>query len=411
MSQKNNSALSRRKFLTSIVAAGSGALIAPAWLQAAADVSDPRMAQVKRMTIAIDMHNHIFSGAAGIGGSAIQPQGGQRAGGQPSTGQAPGGQAPMGQPPGGQPPAPNPGPPLSLAEEIKKGGFTAVVAGYKIPYDAKAKPGETNEKLLKYLSVMDGALEKEHMSRAMTVKDLEAAHKHGQPTVVQAIEGAQFLEGHLERIEVAYKRGLRHLQLLHDEDDPVTPQGDLDSKPAHLGGLTPFGAEIIKECNRLGILVDLAHAGPDTILGATKVATKPFIMSHVGFNYPVDETQRMYQIVNPRRLTKERAKVIADQGGVIGIWIYLARTPQEYVEDVKHMVDAVGIDHVGIGSDTDLLSPRTGGTNTAWPGMTDGFFNTVAAEMLAQGFTPAEIAKFGGGNYCRVFAKATSGHA
>jgi membrane dipeptidase len=71
----------------------------------------------------------------------------------------------------------------------------------------------------------------------------------------------------------------------------------------------------------------------------------------------------------------------------------------------------VGLDHVGIGTDPDLLSPRAGSTNSAWPGMTGGFFNTIAAEMLAQGFTPAEIAKFGGGNYCRVFGKATAGRA
>jgi membrane dipeptidase len=381
MSKKNDSGLSRRRFLTTAAGAGGAALLGPTWLQAASETVDPRLAPVKRTTIAIDMHNHIFSGAAGLG-------------------------APTSQTPG-----PEAGPPLLLSEQIKLAGLTAAVAGYKIPFDPNAKPGETNEKLLSYLTTMDNLLEKEHMSRALTVNDLEAAHRRGQPTIVQAIEGAQFLEGHLERIEVAYKRGLRHLQLLHDNDDPVSPQGDLDSKPAHLGGLTPFGAEAIKECNRLGILVDLAHGSPETILAATKVATKPFIVSHTGFDYPVDETQRMFQLVKPRRLTKERAKVIADQGGVIGIWVYLARSPKEYVEDVKHTVDAVGIDHVGIGTDTDLLSPRAGSTNSAWPGMTGGFFNTIAAEMLVQGFTPSDIAKFGGGNYCRVFGKATAGHA
>jgi membrane dipeptidase len=375
MSKKNGLGLSRRDFLATAAGAGGAALLAPAWLNAA---TDTRMAQVKAKTIAIDMHNHIFSGAAGLSSTIGKP-----------------GEAP----------------PPSLAEQLKLGGFTAVVAGYKIPFDPNAKPGETNAKLLDWLTVMDELLEKEHVRRALTVKDLEDAHRHGRQTVVQAIEGAQFLEGHLERIEVAYKRGLRHLQLLHDNDDPVSPQGDLDSKPAHLGGLTPFGAEVIKECNRLGILVDLAHASPETLLAATKVATKPFLMSHTGFDYPVDETQRMFALVKPRLLTKERAKVIADQGGVIGIWIYLARSPKEYVEDVKHMVDAVGIDHVGIGSDTDLLSAPGKGTNFAWPGMTQGFFPTIAEEMLSQGFTPDEIAKFGGGNYCRIFAKATAGHA
>ncbi len=333
------------------------------------------------MTIAIDMHNHVFSGVGGLG-------------------------LPMATPPGA-----DPLPPLHLAEEIKKAGFTAVVAGYKIPFDANARPGETNVKFLTWLTTMDASLADGHMSRALTLADLTAAHRQGRPTLIQSIEGAQFIEGHLERIEVGYKRGLRHLQLLHDNDDPVVPQADLDTKLAHLGGLTSFGADIIRACNRLGILVDLAHAAPETILAATKVATKPFIMSHVGFDYPVDETQRMYKVVQPRRLTRERAQVIADQGGVIGIWVYLARSPKEYVEDVRHMVDAVGIDHVGIGSDTDLLSPRAGSTNLAWPGMNGGFFDAIAAEMLLQGFTPAEIAKFGGGNYCRLFEQATARHA
>jgi len=76
------------------------------------------------------------------------------------------------------------------------------------------------------------------------------------------------------------------------------------------------------------------------------------------------------------------------------------------------MVEAVGIDHVGIGTDTDLLSSREGqGTNRAYPGLAGGFFPAVVAEMLRQGFAPADIAKGGGVNYCRVFGKATAGHA
>jgi membrane dipeptidase len=373
---------SRRRFIITAACAGGAAVTPTTWLQAAAaavpNSADPRLAQIKRTTITIDMHNHIFSGVGGLG-------------------------LPMAVPPGAEP-----RPPLLLADEIRKAGFTAVVAGYKIPFDATAKPGETNVKFLSWLTTMDAALADQHMGRALNLADLQAAHRQGKPVVIQSIEGAQFLEGHLERIEAGNKRGLRHLQLLHDDDDLVVPQGDLDTRPSHLGGLTPFGADIIRECNRLGILVDLAHAAPETILAATKVATRPFIMSHVGFDYPVDETQRMYNVVKPRRLTKERAQVIADQGGVIGVWVYLARSPREYVEHVRHMVDAVGIDHVGIGSDTDLLSPRAGNTNSAWPGMTGGFFDAVAAEMLLQGFTPDDIAKFGGGNYCRVFDKATA---
>ena len=101
--------------------------------------------------------------------------------------------------------------------------------------------------------------------------------------------------------------------------------------------------------------------------------------------------------------------MVADAGGVIGVWTKLSDSMGEYVAGIKALVDAVGIDHVGIGSDTDILSPRAGqSTNAAWSG---GFFKAAVAEMLRQGFTPGEIGKIGGGNFCRVFDKATTGHA
>jgi membrane dipeptidase len=82
------------------------------------------------------------------------------------------------------------------------------------------------------------------------------------------------------------------------------------------------------------------------------------------------------------------------------------------VENIKAMVDAVGIDHVGIGTDTDLLSSRVGqGTNYVWPGVTAEFFPAVAGEMLSQGFAPDDISKVSGGNYCRIFGKAVAGRA
>ena len=94
------------------------------------------------------------------------------------------------------------------------------------------------------------------------------------------------------------------------------------------------------------------------------------------------------------------------------MWTHLADSLQDFVENIKAMVDAIGVDHVGIGTDTDLLSTRVGqGTNKAYPGMTEGFFYAVVSEMLRQGFTAEDIGKVGGGNYCRVFGKVTAGHA
>jgi membrane dipeptidase len=192
----------------------------------------------------------------------------------------------------------------------------------------------------------------------------------------------------------------------------VSPLGDVITAPAHLGGLTPFGAEVVKECNRLGILVDLAHASPETVLGMLKVASHPFIVSHTGLDSRTGSNPKMAEMMKPHLISKERAKVVAGAGGVVGVWTKLADSPKEFVENIKAMIDAIGIDHVGIGTDSDLLSSRVGqGTNKSWPGMTEGFFYAVVGEMLLHGFTPDEIGKVGGENYCRIFGKVTAGRA
>ena len=120
---------------------------------------------------------------------------------------------------------------------------------------------------------------------------------------------------------------------------------------------------------------------------------------------------KMAEMMKPRLISKDHAKVIAEVGGVVGVWTHLTDSLKEFVESIKVMADAIGIEHVGIGSDTDLLSSRVGsGTNRAWAGLTGGFFPAVVGEMFRQGFTSDDIAKVGGGNYCRVFGKVTSGH-
>jgi membrane dipeptidase len=372
--------LSRRELLTSAVGAGGAMLGGPSWLNGAADGIDPRVAQVMSGMIGIDMHNHVYP--AGTEPRRRRQEEQQQA------------------------------PDLFLAEELKRSGLTAVCASFALDFARNEKPGDARDNFLSWLTAIDASLEKGHMHRALNLKDLRAAHGRRQPTIVQTVEGAHFIEGHLDRVNEVYKRGLRHLQLLHDRDDMVTPLGDTNTGPAHLGGLTAFGADVVKECNRLGIVVDLAHASHQTVLGALKVATRPVIVSHTSLDSRTGGNPRMAEMMKPRLISKEHAKVVTGAGGVIGVWTKLADSLKDFVESVKAMVDAAGIDHVGIGSDTDLLSSRVGqGTNQAWPGITGGFFPTVAGEMLRQGFTPADVAKVGGGNFCRVFGKATAGHA
>jgi membrane dipeptidase len=365
-------------------------LLGPTWLNAAkwseaTGESDSRVAQVVSRTIGIDMHNHVYPA-----GTEPHPQGGPQQGHLPEQ----------------------QGPGLVLAEELKRSGLTAVAASFVMDFAPNDKPGDARNTFLHWLTAVDAELEKGHIRRALNMKDLQAAHDHGMPTIVQTVEGAHFIEGHLDRVEEAYKRGLRDLQLLHERDDKVSPLGDTNTAPAHLGGLTAFGIEVVKECNRLGIMVDLAHASHETVLATLKVTTQPVLVSHTSLDSWNGANPQMLEMMRPRLISKEHAKVVADAGGVIGVWVHLADSLKDFVESIKAMVDAIGVDHVGIGSDTDLLSSRVGqGTNVAWAGLTGGFFNAVVGEMLRQGFTPDDIVKVGGGNFCRVFDKVTAGHA
>lgn len=343
---------------------------------------DPRVKQVLAITTGIDMHNHVYP-------ANTEPH--------PHF--------------GGGPPRPQekPGPELSLAQELKTSGFSAVSASYVLDFAPNDKPGDALANLLHWLTAVDLQLYKGRIRRALTLKDLQAAHHENKPAIIQSVEGALFIEGRLERVEQVYNRGLRHLQLLHMKDDAVSPLGDLNTDPPHLGGLTAFGAQVIKECNRLGILVDMAHASHDAVLGALKAASQPLIISHTNLDTWTGNNPKMAEMMKPRLISKEHAKVVAGAGGIVGVWTHLAATLSEFVQSIKAMVDAIGIDHVGIGTDTDLLASRPGaGTNNAYPNLSNGFFPAVVAEMLRQGFTQDEISKVGGGNYCRVFGQVTS---
>jgi membrane dipeptidase len=182
----------------------------------------------------------------------------------------------------------------------------------------------------------------------------------------------------------------------------------------------------------LGILIDLTHCSNEAINGAIKASSKPLILSHTGLDTQLGKDEKFAKMMKPRLISKEQAKIVADAGGIIGVWTHLAATPLDYVQNIRAMVDVVGIDHVCIGTDTKMAKPympknETGlkqkerigeRTNLVWQNQTDGtsrdnregFYYTVVAEMLKSGFTEGDIAKIGGDNFCRVFDAATVGH-
>ncbi|MDO7850425.1 dipeptidase [Hymenobacter convexus] len=404
----------RRNFLLTTAGASAALLLTPlsAW---AIDEVDPRVAALVAATMGIDTHNHV--------------------------------DVPLAQ-------AELPGPDLDIVGEMKKTGLSAICLTFAVDYQELKNPGDAYERFLNGLTALDQQLKRNGLQRALNLADLQAAHQKHQPTVIQSVEGGHFLEGKLERLQGAYDRGLRHLGLLHDHDASV-PLGDVFTNPAQWGGLTAFGADTIRECNRLGILVDLSHANVETVTAALNVTTKPVLVSHTGLDTQLGPNPTMARMMKPRLISRAHAKFVADAGGVIGVWTHLSDTPLAYAQNVRALVEVVGIDHVCIGTDTKLTPsyqparvPKPGGpdpqgggtpgnradgpppgdrgpgrpgggpkggrvgerTNGAWANQSVGFYYAVVDALLKTGFTAAEIGKFGGGNFCRVFDAATAGH-
>lgn len=378
---------SRREFLSTAAAASTAILLNPldSW---AFDEIDPRVAKIVADTIGIDTHNHI---------------------------EVPSVKAEV------------PEPKIDLAGELKKSGLSAICMTFSVDRPELKNPGDAYDRFINNMDSMDKQLIDNGIKRSLNIADLRAAHKKKQPVIIQSVEGGHFLEGKINRLQEAYSRGLRHLGLLHDNDASV-PLGDVYTNPARFGGLTAFGGDVIRECNRLGILIDLAHANGETVGAALKLADHPVIISHTGLDTQLGQNENMARMMRPRLISKEQAKIVADAGGIIGVWTHLADSPMEYAKNVRALVDVVGIDHVCIGTDTKLTaSYRPAGgqngpgggkreervgerTNLAWQNQKFGFYYTVVDAMLKVGFTEDEIAKFGGGNFCRLFESATSRH-
>ncbi len=299
---------------------------------------------------------------------------------------------------------------IDLQGALQKSGLSSICMTFSVDRPELKTEGEAYQRFLTILDASDVFLKDNNIKRALDFTDLKKAHKEKQPIIIQAVEGGHFLEGKIERLEIAYNRGLRVLGLLHDNQFSV-PLGDIYTDTPKFGGLTEFGKTVIRECNRLGILIDLTHCSNDAINDALKISTKPLAITHTGLNSRLGKDEKMSKMMMPRLISPEQAKIVANAGGVIGVWTHLAGSPKEYAENIRAMVDVVGINHVCIGTDTKMAIPegskqRGKQTNTAWENQTEGFFHTIIKAMFETGFTSEEIIKIGGTNFCSVFEKA-----
>jgi membrane dipeptidase len=287
-----------------------------------------------------------------------------------------------------------------VAEPMRQGGMAATCLAivsdgpcHHIALDGHIHPYRTPDpgELYAYgqhaFSRLHAMLAEQNLPIIRTNADLQAA-RAGHPAAIIAAEGADFLEGQPDRVDEAHdKWALRHLQLTHYR---VNELGDTQTEPTVHGGLTDTGAEVIRRCNKLGIVVDVAHGTYDLVKRAASVTTRPLILSHTAL------TTRPRPFT--RLITQDHARLIAGTGGVIGIWPPAAAFPtlDALARGMARMVDVVGIDHVGLGTDMrGLVGPSIFPDYDSMPGLTQA--------LLAAGFTPADTGKILGGNYARVF--------
>ncbi len=208
------------------------------------------------------------------------------------------------------------------------------------------------------LAWVDELVAKHGIRRALTVADLKAAHAAGQPAIIVDIEGLDFLEKKLERLEESYRRGVRTMQLVHYTPNDI---GDFQTGPVVHHGL---------------------------------VSTTPLLLSHTALR---GSRAQGPTPLTERQITPDHARALAEAGGSIGIWHFFPSL-ERYVDGLKEMADVVGGDHVSIGTDT-----------ASTPGLFSEYdhFPRLVDAMLRGGFTPADAAKVVGGNYLRIFAAAT----
>jgi membrane dipeptidase len=246
-------------------------------------------------------------------------------------------------------------------------------------------PGELYQSTYRQLEAVRTRAAAGKLALVTRIADLERARAEQRPAAVLAAEGGDFLEGRLERVEEAYDQGLRSIQLVHYR---VNELGDIQTESPRHNGLTAFGRSVVREMNRLGMLVDVAHATFDTVKAVVETSSKPMVLSHT-----------VVDVVGlARAVSREHARLVSERGGVVGVFPVAFGGPgfSGYIDHLSRMADAVGIDHVAIGTDMDGIPFRTATFDdyAEWP--------SISAALLARGYGRDDVAKVVGGNVVRV---------
>ncbi len=229
---------------------------------------------------------------------------------------------------------------------------------------------------------------------AYTPKDAFRIKSRGQKAIFLGIENGYAIGHDLSLVEDFRRMGVAYMTLCHNGDNDICDSASR-SNGEH-GGLSAFGRDVVREMNRVGMMVDLSHAAESTFYDVLDVSREPVICSHSSSRLLCD---------HPRNLTDDQLRAIAEVGGVAQATFYPGflrtdgeATIKDAVRHILHMIDVAGVDHVGVGSDFD----GDGGV----PGLNDeSEMINLTRRLMAEGFGPTVLKKIWGGNIVRVMSQ------
>lgn len=253
---------------------------------------------------------------------------------------------------------------------------------------------------------------------AYTPDDLWRLKAQGKRAIMLGIENGYAIGRDLSNVEAFRRRGVVYMTLCHNGDNDICDSArhrvntchPLDSSldPTGLrgehGGVSQFGAEVIREMNRVGMMVDLSHASEESFYDALSISAHPIVCSHSSAKALCD---------HPRNLTDDQLRQLAHHGGVAQVTLYhgfLAKDSPDYlrgpqlpdeatiltaIQHLNHMVNIMGIDHVGIGTDFDGDGGIRGCSSASE-------LINFTRHLLRERYTPQQIQQIWGGNFLRV---------
>ncbi|HEX6589654.1 MAG TPA: dipeptidase [Longimicrobiales bacterium] len=235
------------------------------------------------------------------------------------------------------------------------------------------------------------------------------AWREGRVASVLGMEGGHAIENSLGALRSYYRLGARYMTLTHSAN---IDWADSCCEAPELGGLSPFGVEVVREMNRLGMMVDLSHVSPETMHDALDATEAPVIFSHSSARGVTD---------HPRNVPDDVLRRLPDNGGVVMItfvpgfisndvraWESLPReqrdttpapraTMADAIAHIEHVRDVAGIEHVGIGGDFDGISSVPVGLEDV------STYPALFAELARRGWSEAELKQLAGENVLRVW--------